>query len=197
MPSRAETIRLADNSGLNRGTVIANNSTLLGTLTEQGDAVYHRTRYDFTGTLTLSDTGSVNGAQANIPIYTYPTGLIKHGGGAGSLTLTRNATSTAGTTSATAAFVVAMGSAAAANTNATLTGTEADIIPSTAYTLSGGTKGQSIVGSGATSSFIDGTTTSGAAFLNVAVPSANNTGNNTITISGVVMWIWEHAGTIS
>src|SRR4051812_17804394 len=104
MPSPFQTVNTTENNGVGRGTVLAANSTFSVTsIDERGDSVSHRTRIGFTGTLTLSDTGSANGAQINVPIYAFPTGLIRIGGGTGSLTLTRNALSTAGTTSTTAA----------------------------------------------------------------------------------------------
>lgn len=130
--------------------------------------------------VTVTDTGGVNGAQGNSKFYTFPAGNIVVVGATTNLTIARVGTAIG----ATAAVVGSIGTAAAATDNSTLTSTEANVIPSTVSTLTSGagaTKGES------TSVLVaDGTTTAVDLFLNFAVPDGAVSGNDALLVNGTV-----------
>ncbi len=193
MPSPGRTQNIVESNGLGLGSV--GTSGFAGTLTEMGNSMYHRTRLDVSGTISLTDTGSTNGAQGSVVLYTLPAGAIQIGGGVGSLTLTRTGTN-ATAMSASGAIVLALGTATPGTDNATLTSTEANIVQSTAFTLSSGTKTATMVAT-TTPTIVDGTTTSAAIRLNCAVPSTSNTGNTFLTFTGFVIVPWINTGALT
>ncbi len=139
--------------------------------------------------VTMTDA-TTSGNEGSEPLLTFPRGLIQLLGAVCDLAITA-----AAGIGATAAAIGAVGSVAAA-ADATLTGTEADFIPSTTATLtaSAGT----MKGRGVTGKFFDNTTTTNAtqlaAHLNFAVPDAGSTGNSTITVNGTVTLTWINHG---
>ncbi len=193
MPSPGVTKQNVEGNGLGLGSV--GTSGFAGTLTELGNSIYHRTRVDISGTISLTDTGSANGAQGSILLYTLPAGAIQVGGGLGSLTLTRTGTN-ATAMSASGAIVLALGTATPGTDNATLTSTEANIVQSTAFTLSSGTKAATMVAT-TTPTIVDGTTTNASIRLNAAVPSTSNTGNTSLTVTGFIIVPWVNTGALT
>lgn len=92
----------------------------------------------------------------------------------------------------TAALVAAVGSVQVGTGDATLTTTEANIVPSIAATLAtgaGNADGESTV-----AVTLDGTATPAAAHLNFAVPDAGSTANDTLTVNGTVTLTWVNLG---
>lgn len=85
--------------------------------------------------LTITDA-TTNGAHGSLKLFDFPQTLVKFAGIGYDLTMTAGS----GGIGDTAAMVWSLGTAAVATDNATLTSTEADIIPSVASTLVGGTK---------------------------------------------------------
>lgn len=136
-----------------------------------------------------TDTPSTSG-DGSSKIYTFPRGLIQLLGAVCNLAIA----CAAGITS-TASVVGSVGSAAAA-ADSTLTSTEADLIPSTAATLTasaGVMKGQ-----GTTGKFFDNTTNTNstqlAANLNFAIPDAGSSANSVITVNGTITLTWINHG---
>lgn len=127
----------------------------------------------------VSDDG-VAGGHAAMQLYTFPKGLTKINGGKVSLTLTGGAGLTA-----TSAVVGAVGTSTVGTNDATLTLTEADIIPSTACTLTGSAGAFSAVTVTAPALF-DGRTTAKTAHLNFATPDAGVTAATTLTVNGTI-----------
>lgn len=85
---------------------------------------------------------------------------------------------------ADAAVIGSVGSVVAANTNETLTSTEADIIPSTTCTL---TDSAGVMdGEFTTLAALNGTGTAVDLYLNFAVPGADASANSTITVNGYI-----------
>lgn len=129
-----------------------------------------------------TDNGA-NGAQGTLLLGTFPRGNLQFFGGVSNLSITGDGTNI----TATAAVVSAVGSAVPAS-DATLTGTEADLVPSYAATLSG--SAGVVKGKGVTGKFFDNTTTTNAtqttANLNFAIPDAGSSANGTITVSGTI-----------
>lgn len=124
-------------------------------------------------------------------IYDFPDGLISVLGATMDLTITRTGTEIV----AGAAVVAAVGTVAAAD-DATLTSTEANIIPSTAYTLVSGTKQAS--GVATTPALFNGTATAIDAILNLAVPDADrsDTAEN-LSITGTIVIHWINLGDVT
>jgi len=133
------------------------------------------------------DAGAA-GAHGTMPLYTFPEGLIAILAATMNLTIARVGT---GLTT-TSAIVAAIGSVVAATDNATLTSTEADILPSTASTLTAGagvTKGKTTA-----VAVLDGTTTPVVARLNFATPDAGSTATDALLVNGTVTLLWSNAG---
>lgn len=96
-----------------------------------------------------------------------------------------------------AAVVAAIGTASLATDNATLAGTgEANILPSTAYTLVDGVKAATGVSTTALLALVDGTATAKDAWLNFAVPDADSSASDTLTVAGSVTITWAHLGDV-
>jgi hypothetical protein len=127
--------------------------------------------------MTDATTAGSHGAQK---IFTFPEGNVMVLGAVTDLAIARVGT---GLTT-TSAVVSSLGSVTVGTDNATLTSTEADIVPSTASTLAAGagvTKGAST-----TAAVLNGTTTPAAVFLNFATPDAGSTATDALTVNGTV-----------
>lgn len=133
------------------------------------------------------DNGAA-GAQGSLKIYDFPAGNIAVLGAVGLLTLARVGTAL----TATSAVVASVGTVAAGAGDATLTSTEANIMPSATATLSSGT-GTADLASTAGGMF-DGTATAIDAILNVATPDAGSTGNDALTANGTITITWINLG---
>ncbi len=152
--------------------------------------VIHRTVLTLAAlSVTLTDAG-IAGAQGNAQLLDLPAGTIVF------LGATCDLTTLAGTGGIVdnAALVGSVGTAAAAAADATLSGTEADIIPSTAGTLAAGAG--TLKGSSATANvaLFDGRTVAKDVFLNIAAPDAGSSANDTVLISGTITILWAFAG---
>lgn len=130
---------------------------------------------------------TTNGSQGSQKILDFPVGNIKVLGATFNLTTARVGTALA----ATAALVGSIGSAAA-GVDTSLTSTEADVIPSTAGTLSSGA-GTFKAGSTA-AAYLDGSATAKSLYLNVVSPDAGSSGNDTLTVNGTIEIFWMHLG---
>lgn len=202
MPSSAETKSLFGLDGLHNGTMtLANTNSTTGTATgtvthaARGTAT-HLTRIDISGTLALAASdGSSNGATGFLQLFKFPPGLLKMEGGLGSLTLTAGTNAT--NFIAAAAAVISLGTSQA-DTTSTLTAAEANIVQSTAFTMSSRTKSGTIIASGS-SNLIDNTVvnsggTTSYVYLNVAFPGTSATGGagTTLTVVGWVDVAWKN-----
>lgn len=141
--------------------------------------------------VTMTDATTA-GSHGSVKLYDFPEANLFFLGGTASLTLTAGV----GGITDTAAAVVAVGTATLATADATLTGTEADLIPSTAATLTGGVG--TAAGKTVTASAVafDGTATAKDAWLNIAVPDAGSTANDTFSVSGTITLIWSNLGDV-
>lgn len=136
--------------------------------------------FTFTAQSVTTTDATTAGAHGNLKFYTFPEGNVAVLGAVSNLTIAR--VGTAITT--TAAVVSSVGTVAASNADATLTSTEANVIPSTAGTLNAGAG--TVKGESTAVVVIDGTTTAGDLFLNFAMPDASSTGNDALLVSGTV-----------
>ncbi len=160
-------------------------------ITSEKDAVVHKTLITITAlSVTTTDAGAA-GAHGSQKIYDFPEGNILVLGGVMDLTTLAGA----GGIADTAALISSLGTVAAVNDNATLTTTEANIIPSTSGTLVAGAG--TMKGKSTTPAPFDGTTTPVDVFLNFAMPDAGSTANDTLTVSGTVTLIWINLGDVA
>lgn len=141
--------------------------------------------------VTMTDATTA-GSHGTVKVYDFPECNMFFLGGTCDLTIVAGD----GGITDTAAVVGAVGTAAVGVDNATLTGTEADLIPSTASTLTAGagvTKGKTLT---AGAVVFDGTATAKEAHLNFAVPDAGSTANDTLTVSGTITLVWSNLGDV-
>lgn len=152
-----------------------------------GSDIVRKTVFTFTNFTQAIVDATTNGAHGGTKIYDFPTGaLLFVGTPVTKLTIARVGSAIA----AGAAVVASLGSATVANTNATLTSTEADILPSTASTLSSGTGN---VYSSNSATLQIGASASNAAtdmYLNFAIPDADCSGNDSLTVNGTIEVTW-------
>jgi hypothetical protein len=157
--------------------------------TETGNPAVHRTVLTLTAlSITVTDATTA-GAHGSHKLYDFPEGAIQVFGCSYDLTTLAGV----GGIRDTAALVGALGSVTAATDNDGLTSTEADIIASTAGTLTAGAGVLQSHGSIVTTAF-DGTTTALDLFLNVAIPDADSSANDTLEVAGTVICVWANLG---
>jgi len=139
--------------------------------------------------ITMTDA-TTNGCHGSQKIYDFPEGNITI------LGATMNLTTLAGSggIADTAALIGSLGTVANTAANETLTSTEADIIPSTSGTLAAGAgtlKGESTTALLAT---FDGTATAKDLYLNIAVPDAGSSADDTVAVTGTIVVTWINHG---
>jgi hypothetical protein len=155
------------------------------TVVEQGDGVWHQTVF------TLTDLAIVqvdNGANASggAKIYTFPEGYLQHIGTVVNLSLVTDA-------GATATFVGGIGTVTAA-ADGTLTGTEQDFIPSTAFTAAASLATFAVISTATEEVRFDGTATAKALYLNFA--DADDVGGAAVHVhcTGTITVTWIFKG---
>lgn len=159
-----------------------------GVVAAEGVLVPNKTVLTFSAVSVTMTDATTNGCHGSQKIYDFPEGLIAIDSVITDLAITAGA----GGITDTAAVVVAIGTVANAADNATLTSTEANILPSTTATLTGGVgaaKGESTA-----YTVLDGTATAVDAILNIAVPDAGSTASDTMAVTGTVTIVWHKVG---
>ena len=155
------------------------------TVVEGGAAPVHHTTLKLASVAVATVDNSTSGANGSLLVYTFPEGIIHVVGCVANLT-----TVGSGGITATSALVGAVGTAAS-GADATLTSTEANLVPSMAGTLvsSAGT----FTGFLAASAKFDGHSAATPMYLNVATVDAGSTGNGSVAVSGSLIcdWMWE------
>ncbi len=144
---------------------------------EEFTFVPRRLRYTFTNLEVTMTDATTAGCHGSHKFADFLAGLVGIIGAESNLAITA-----AAGISATGAVVGSVGSAAVATDNATLTSTEADVIPSTACTLTG--SAGVMDGEMTAALFLNGTQTPADLYLNFAVPDAGASGNSVITVNG-------------
>lgn len=137
--------------------------------------------------IAMTDAGAA-GSHGSQKIFDFPAGNIAILGAVTDLQITAGA----GGIGDTGAVVGSVGSVAVATDNATLTSTEANIVPSTAATLTDGAG--NCDGESTAVAILDGTATAVDAILNFAVPDAGSSANDTLTVTGTVTITWVNLG---
>lgn len=174
--------------GFGLGTPVVNAAIV----TEEQFGHIHRTSLTFTNYALATVDSAGNAGIGSLTAYTFPRGNIQFLGATSNLTI-----AAAAGIGATAAVVMSVGTVAAAN-DATLTGTEANLIPSTACTLTGSAGAMKGKSTATQSAFFDNTTTTNAtqmpAILNAAVPDASSSANSTLTLNGTLTFTWINHG---
>lgn len=148
-------------------------------------------------TLTLDNVGQtvVNGTEyQSTQIYDFPEGRILVLGAIGRLQQ-KTTSALASTLNASVTGAISLGTAAASST--TLSGTAADLLPSTAFTSSAtiNVAGTAVTAALAASAQFDGTGTAKDIFLNTAYATTTDVdANATQTISGTITITWINLG---
>lgn len=137
--------------------------------------------------ITTTDNGA-NGAQGGVKVYDFPEGSVVILGVTHNLTLAKVGAGI----STTATVLSSLGSALVTQNDATLTGTEADIVASNSTVLVAGT-GVSKSRSTAVT-FLDGTTTAKDVYLNLNVDAVGSTATDAVTATGTITILWANAG---
>lgn len=181
----ASTVSVAPKTSVGVG---AKNGSEVSVVETGSDAVHKTvlTLSSLSVTMTDATTAGCHGAHK---VYDFPEGVIQILGASYDLTTLAGS----GGIADTAALVGSLGSATNDTANATLTSTEADIIASTTGTLTGGAGVLQKHGSINTTAF-DGHTTPVDAYLNLSVPDAGSSANDTVTVSGTITLIWANLG---
>lgn len=188
---RAPALLDIDDGGVGVG-VIPSAVAAYVTVAEKGDGVFHQTVLTLSALpITMRDTEQGGGAQ----IYTFPAGRICRLGAIGSIAVT---TTSILANTLNAGVTCNWGVGSTTQASATLATTEQDFVNVTAFTSSA-----TINVAGATSTGVgpgvlaslDGTSTSVAAFLNLAVAGATDIdANATVTVSGTITLTWAQIG---
>lgn len=170
-----------DGVGAKNGAAVA--------VAEYGSGAVHKSVFTLTAlSITMTDAGAA-GCHGSHKVYDFPEGVIQILGCSYNLTTLAGA----GGIADGAALVGSLGSVTTATDNATLTGTEADLIASTTGTLTAGAGVLAKHGSLVATAF-DGHTTAMDAFLNVAVPDADSSASDTLAVSGTITIVWANLG---
>ena len=141
--------------------------------------------------VTMTDA-TTSGCHGSLKLYDFPACNLLFLGATCDLSLT-SVTSGIGPS---AAVVAAVGTTTVGTDDATLTATEADLVPSTAATLNAGVgaaKGLSLT---AGMAVFDGTSTAKDAWLNLAVPDESSIADDTLIVSGTVTLVWANLGDV-
>lgn len=164
---------------------------------ESGLGGFHKTVLTLTNTpVTITDDAGVAQYGGTGAVYVFPQGLVVPMG----VVLTGNLTlGTTGTIIAAFTGVNAIGTATA-TTGATLTGTEADILPSTANATASGSVAAidsvsvatALTESGAR--WLDGTATAKSMFLNFAIADDATHTSGTGKFTGTIQFLWAIIG---
>jgi hypothetical protein len=160
-----------------------------GVFATEANGAIHKTEFALNGALVAMVDAGASGSAGSLKIFDLPEGMTLFLGGSTNLVVSRLGTNI----TTTAAVVGSLGTVAAA-ADATLTGTEADYIPSAAATLTAGAgtlKGKSLT---AGIVVFDGATTAKDVFLNFAIPDAGSTGNDSLVVSGTITLLWAALG---
>ena len=147
----------------------------------------HKTILTLTAVVIATVDATTNGAQGTLPLYTFPAeNIIIHGA---TLNVTTLGDGTGITT--TSALISSIGTVAAA-ADVTLTGTEANIVPSNTGTLAASIGAFHATSTGPLS--VDSTATPVVARLNIVAPDAGSTANGTVTVTGTITIVWISTG---
>jgi len=159
------------------------------TVVENGNGTIHKTVLTLTALSVAMTDATTNGCHGTHKLYDFPAGAIQILGASMDLTTLAGA----GGIADGAALVGGVGTAAVGTNNATLTSTEQDLLSSTAGTLTSGAgtlkKYSSLIATA-----YDGTATAIDAILNLAVPDADSSANDTVAVSGTITIIWANLG---
>lgn len=184
-------IALSGSSSAGNGTVPTASGTAGVTMedTSLGGGL-HQTTFTLTDVaMTMTDAGAA-GTHGALQLLDFPAGNLLFLGGTSDLALVSDAAGL----DADAELVAAVGTVTVGTDNATLTTTEADLIPSTVATLTasvGAMAGKSLT---AGVVVFDGTSTAKNAFLNMAAPDADTDADDEVTVNGTVTLTWLNLG---
>jgi len=166
------------------------NATNVTSVVESGNGISHRTVVTLNGVASAIADG---GFEASQWLYTFPEGRILVEGVTCDITAILSTTNF--NTTANDLYNVAVGTAINDDGDGTISATGANLIPNVSVdTTSGTVRTNAIASALATSAQFDGTTTPSRAYLNWAVPAANDNGANTNHFTGTITFTWKNLG---
>ena len=169
-------------------TTYGNGAGVTGaTATEYSDGL-HKTVVTFNKSITMTDSAGT-GSYGSFKFYDAPAGAIEILGVVANL----HATSAGSPHGLVAAADGDFSIGTAACNAGSLTGTEADIVASTALAQFANTAGV-ITGQNAAVTYHDGTTTAKDLYLNVIFDDADSSTNDTLTVTGTATIFWINRG---
>lgn len=148
----------------------------------------HKTVLTLASTPIATVDAGAAGAHGGVKVYDFPEGNILVLGAVTDLSTLAGA----GGVADTAAVVGSLGSTLVATDNATLTSTEANVVPSTSGTLVAGAGSIDGVSTGVV--VLDGTATPADLYLNLAMPDAGSSADDSIAVSGTITITWVNLG---
>lgn len=177
--------RIGYNSNFGAGTV----ETVSGlTVEELGNGINHKTILSFSAvSLAMTDASSAQSSGSQ-KIYTFPQALVS----IQAAVISINATKSGSGISTTFAGLVSLGTAAAA-ADATLTGTEANVVPSTVTAAA--TAGVSAVNAVNTAAAtLNGAASALALYYNQLINDADSSASGTLSLTGTIVLHWINGG---
>lgn len=166
------------------------NTTNVTSVVEKGDGLTHQTVITLAGTVSAIADG---GFEASQMLYTFPEGRISVDGVTVDLTCTMATTNFNASTSDL--YNLAIGSAVNDDGDGTISATGANMLANQSVDTDGGqTQTNAVAAALAAVTQLDGTTTPIVAYLNWAVPAANDNGANTNAITGTITITWKNLG---
>lgn len=166
------------------------NTNITGTAVEYGDGVNHKTVLTITScVLEVADGGFIDSRM----LYTFPAGHINIEGAIFDGTVIQANTNFNPTVADL--YNMSVGTAESAAGDGTLTGTSVTVIPSTSIdTASGQTQTNDFQGGSTAHAFADGTSTAVKLYVNYGVPAANDNGDTTNSVTGIITFFWKNLG---
>ena len=153
------------------------------TVDEAGNVALHKSRFEFDNVEIIITDAGIAGAHGKVKLYTFTDGHSD----IFSAHLTLSLAAGSGGICNSAVLDIGVGTSEVSVANDVLSSTEQNILPKIDVTLTGGTK--SIESGSSTFVDLDGET---EIFLNVAIEAASCNANDTLTVSGTFILVWNN-----
>jgi len=161
-----------------------------GLTKQESDGLVRQTVITVSSLAIAMTDATTAGSHGHQKLGDFPAGNIVVLGAVTDLSVTGDGSAVA----SDASVVGSIGTVQTQTDNATLTTTEADIVASTAATLTSDVG--AMAGKTTALAVLDGTSSAKSAYLNFAIPDADSSGDGTLTVSGTITLIWVNSGDV-
>lgn len=161
-----------------------------GLTKEESDGLVRQTVFTVSSLAIAMTDATTAGSHGYQKLGDFPAGNIAILGTVTDLSVTGDGSAVA----SDASVVGSIGTVQTQTDNATLSTTEADIVASTAATLT--TDVGAMAGKSTALAVLDGTSSAKSAYLNFAIPDADSSGDGTLTVTGTITMIWVNTGDV-